>query len=146
MKPTYEELQAKCDALAAENAGLKSLIEQHAESVAVCNLCGNEEPAETDDIVWMYRDMDTPATDRFLAEVTAKGRMAGINYAASRLAAAYNHGFIDKPLREVFDVVRMILTAKEDLTNDSLPAADGLSGEYAEQSLKDWEEQLREAK
>lgn len=37
---------------------------------------------------------------------------------ASRLAAAYNHGFIDKPMAEVGDVVRMILTAKEDLANN----------------------------
>lgn len=83
------------------------------------------------------------ATDRFIADVTEMGRMQGINFAASRLAAAFNHGFIDKPLKEVGDVVRMILDAKADLTNGSLTAADGLSGEYAEQALKDWEEQLR---
>ena len=46
-------------------------------------------------------------------------------------------------MAEVFDVVRMILTTKEDLTNDSAPAADGLSGEYAEKALEDWEQQLR---
>lgn len=87
-----------------------------------------------------------PASDRFLAEMMGKGRNEGINYAAGRLAAAFNHGFIDKPLREVFDVVRMIMTAKEDLTNDRLPAADGLSGEYAEKALEEFAQQLREAK
>jgi hypothetical protein len=84
-----------------------------------------------------------PATESFIADVTAKGRTEGINFAASRLAAAFNHGFVDKPMTEVGDVVRMILDAKADLANDPIPPADGLSGEYAEQSLQDWEEQLR---
>ncbi|AHN81281.1 Eae protein [Salmonella enterica] len=78
-----------------------------------------------------------------LAEVRASARNEGINYAASRLAAAFNHGFIDKPVAEVLDVTRMILSAKEDLANDSLPAADGLSGEYAEMAIEEWAAQLR---
>ncbi|WP_316503206.1 hypothetical protein [Klebsiella oxytoca] len=83
-----------------------------------------------------------PATDRIVAGIKADGRVEGINFAASRLAAAFNHGFVDKPMAEVFDVVRMILTAKEDLANN--PAEDGLSGEYAEKSLAEWEVALRE--
>lgn len=59
------------NALAAENAGLKELIEQHANSVAVCPNCSHEEPSETDDIVALYRSMETPSTDTFLAEVRA---------------------------------------------------------------------------
>lgn len=39
-------------------------------------------------------------------------------------------------------MVRMILTTKEDLAND--PAADGLSGEYAEKSLVEFAAQLRQ--
>ncbi|HBT5244293.1 TPA: hypothetical protein MB799_001546 [Klebsiella quasipneumoniae] len=87
---------------------------------------------------------ETPATDACLAGIKADGRAEGINFAASRLAAAFNHGFVDKPMAEVFDVVRMILTAKEDLANDPALAADGLSGEYAEKSLAEWEAELRE--
>ncbi|ECA5218932.1 hypothetical protein ELR74_18925 [Salmonella enterica subsp. enterica serovar Bareilly] len=64
---------ARSNALAAENAGLKELIEQHANSVAVCPNCSHEEPSETDDIVALYRSMGTPATDVFLAEVRAQG-------------------------------------------------------------------------
>lgn len=78
-----------------------------------------------------------------LKQLVTQSRLEGINFAASRLAAAYNHGFIDKPLPEVFDVVRMILSAKEDLVT---PGEDGLSGEYAEQALKDWEAELSEGK
>lgn len=76
-------------------------------------------------------------------EVRAEARNEGINYTASRLAAAFNHGFLDKPVSEVLDVTRMILSAKEDLANDSLPAADGLSGEYAEKAIEEWAAQLR---
>lgn len=65
--------ESKCRELAAENAGLKELIEQHANSVAVCPNCSHEEPSETDDIVALYRSMETPATDVFLAEVRAQG-------------------------------------------------------------------------
>ncbi|MGX7353272.1 hypothetical protein ACWOOC_01115 [Citrobacter sp. ESY80] len=153
MKPTYEELEtrlanaeSKCRELAggvAENAELKSLIEQHAGSIAVCPNCSHEEPSETDDIVALYRSLKTPATDAFLAEVRASARNEGINYTASRLATAFNHGFVDKPLAEVCDVVRMILDTKEELANSTLPAADGISGEYAEKFLAEFAAQLR---
>ncbi|GEM_PF-2985416 len=69
----YAALKAKCAALAAENAGLKELIEQHAGSIAVCPNCSHEEPSETDDIIALYRSMETPATDAFLAGVRAQG-------------------------------------------------------------------------
>ncbi|EPJ3261370.1 TPA: ead/Ea22-like family protein [Escherichia coli] len=87
-------------------------------------------------------DVETPATDAFLSEIRAEARNEGINYTASRLAAAFNHGFINKSLREVFDVTRMILSAKEELANEAHPI-DGLSGEYAEKSLEEWAEQIR---
>ncbi|MDQ9469008.1 hypothetical protein [Citrobacter freundii] len=83
------------------------------------------------------------AADAILAEVRAQSRNEGINYAASRLAAAFNHGFVDKPLAEVCDVVRMILDTKEELEKSTLPAADGISGEYAEKFLAEFAAQLR---
>ncbi|HEA4893441.1 TPA: ead/Ea22-like family protein [Escherichia coli] len=87
-------------------------------------------------------NVETPATDAFLSEIRAEARNEGINYTANRLAAAFNHGFINKSLREVFDVTRMILSAKEELANEAHPI-DGLSGEYAEKSLEEWAEQIR---
>ncbi|OVE63230.1 hypothetical protein SQ56_00625 [Klebsiella variicola] len=89
-------------------------------------------------------NIPTPATDRIYAVIKADGRVEGINFAASRLAAAFNHGFADKPMAEVGDVVRMILDAKADLANSPIPPEDGLSGEYAEKSLAEWEATLRE--
>ncbi|EBU7538859.1 Eae-like protein [Salmonella enterica subsp. salamae serovar Sofia] len=125
----------KFSALASENAALKkSEVEFNEYCRRECEDVGD---------TWVDDFTETPATDAFLAEVRASARNEGINYAASRLAAAFNHGFIDKPVAEVLDVTRMILSAKEDLANDSLPAADGLSGEYAEKAIEEWAAQLR---
>ncbi|MEY6822463.1 hypothetical protein [Enterobacter hormaechei] len=135
------EGEARCAALAAENAGLKTAIEKHADSYIMCGYCRTERDGKNDDVCEVLDS--TPATDAFLAEVRASARNDGINYAASRLAAAFNHGFVDKPLAEVCDVVRMILDTKEELANSTLPAADGISGEYAEKFLAEFAAQLR---
>ncbi|EBZ0565113.1 ead/Ea22-like family protein [Salmonella enterica subsp. enterica serovar Newport] len=126
----------KFSALASENAALKkSEVEFNEYCRRECEDVGD---------TWVDDFTEIPATDAFLAEVRANARNEGINYAASRLAAAFNHGFLDKPVSEVLDVTRMILSAKEDLANDSLPAADGLSGEYAEKAIEEWVAQLRQ--
>lgn len=122
-------------ALVAENAGLKK------SEVEFNEYCRHE--CEDVGDTWVDDFTETPATDAFLAEVRASARNEGINYAASRLAAAFNHGFLDKPVSEVLDVTRMILSAKEDLSNDPLPADDGLSGEYAEKAIEEWADQIR---
>lgn len=128
---TQLEVQlVRANALAAENAGLKQSEKEFN------NFCRQEYYG------WEDNFTETPATDAFLAEIRAEARNEGINYTASRLAAAFNHGFINKSLREVFDVTRMILSAKEELANESHPI-DGLSGEYAEKSLEEWAEQIR---
>ncbi|EFN4260473.1 hypothetical protein FQG78_07255 [Escherichia coli] len=141
----------KFSALAAENAGLKSGA---MDEIKVINRGGQAYCVKDGVRVnpmyargWNdYRakslQSDTPATDAFLSEIRAEARNEGINYTASRLAAAFNHGFINKSLREVFDVTRMILSAKEELANEAHPI-DGLSGEYAEKSLEEWAEQIR---
>lgn len=120
----------KFSELAAENAALKQSEKEFN------NFCRQEYYG------WEDNFTETPATDAFLAEIRAEARNEGINYTASRLAAAFNHGFINKSLREVFDVTRMILSAKEELANEPYPI-DGLSGEYAEKSLEEWAEQIR---
>ncbi len=132
---TIAALESRCAALAAENAALKkSEVEFNEYCRRECEDVGD---------TWVDDFTETPATDAFLAEVRASARNEGINYAASRLAAAFNHGFLDKPVSEFLDVTRMILSAKESLANDQLPADDGLSGEYAEKSIEEWANQLR---
>ncbi|EBE5525015.1 hypothetical protein CO435_15275 [Salmonella enterica] len=138
-----EKLVQERNALAAENAALmaaKEIIRHLNVNREEANFCGIDDCYIDDAVAAMI----TPATDAFLAEVRASARNEGINYAASRLVAAFNHGFLNKPVSEVLDVTRMILSAKEDLANDPLPAADGLSGEYAEKSIEELVAQLRQ--
>lgn len=88
--------ESKCRELAglvAENADLKSLIEQHAGSIAVCPNCSHEEPSETDDIVALYRSLKTPATDSFLAEVRAQG----VDECVRQLVISDDDDFSDAP-------------------------------------------------
>ncbi|HAM9712210.1 TPA: hypothetical protein KXZ06_005012 [Escherichia coli] len=134
----FDALEAKCETLAAENAQLNKFIVQS------CYVFNGEQDEISDAYICATDGgmPQIPATDAFLAEVRAEARNEGINYTASRLAAAFNHGFINKSLREVFDVTRMILSAKEELANEPHPI-DGLSGEYAEKSLEEWAEQIR---
>ncbi|ECO0584356.1 hypothetical protein XS81_13725 [Salmonella enterica subsp. diarizonae] len=130
-----EKLVQERIALAAENTALKkSEVEFNEYCRRECEDVGD---------TWVDDFTETPATDAFLAEVRASARNEGINYAASRLAASFNHGFLDKPVSEVLDVTRMILSAKEDLANNPLPADDGLSGEYAEKAIEEWAAKLR---
>ncbi|HCP8641058.1 TPA: hypothetical protein OF523_000634 [Escherichia coli] len=145
---TQLEVQlVRANALAAENAGIKSAIPEsrdieddndNMDDVSLAEDFGFNHAIE----LMRRRIPETPATDAFLSEIRAEARNEGINYTASRLAAAFNHGFINKSLREVFDVTRMILSAKEELANEAHPI-DGLSGEYAEKSLEEWAEQIR---
>ncbi|AIL18705.1 MULTISPECIES: ead/Ea22-like family protein [Gammaproteobacteria] len=139
------ELETNLAALAAENELARKAVQ------AFCDVVGDNteviaEEVGRDGVLVILEAMkatgNIPATDAFLAEIRAEARNEGINYTASRLAAAFNHGFINKSLREVFDVTRMILSAKEELANEAHPI-DGLSGEYAEKSLEEWAEQIR---
>ncbi|EGT0673999.1 hypothetical protein JAF85_004818, partial [Citrobacter werkmanii] len=66
---TMQNLEAKCAALAAENAGLKAAIGCHAAGFTVCEACGEENVSGNDDICRALNE--TPATDAFLAEVRA---------------------------------------------------------------------------
>lgn len=89
MKPTYEELEAKCAALAAENAGLKAalnpeVIPEVAVEAFTETVIMDHDWNETSEWSWVENDTDviravleaikpeTPATDAFLAEVRAQ--------------------------------------------------------------------------
>lgn len=81
----YAALEARCAALAAENAGLKAAIETHKHGFVRCNCCGDELMCHTDDVC---RALDeTPATDAFLAELRAQGVDSAIN----TVVAMMNH-------------------------------------------------------
>lgn len=77
MKPSYEELEARCAALAAEDAALNAVIKavqgvaNQSQGIAGWHL--NGVVAEWDEILPEINNVETPATDAFLAEVWAQG-------------------------------------------------------------------------
>lgn len=78
MKPSYEELEAKCLALTAENAGLKAICEDRRTFIMNGVQLGYIQvpTVETDPALETIRvavspQEPTPATDAFLAEVRA---------------------------------------------------------------------------
>ncbi|EPC3761930.1 hypothetical protein ACRZET_002592 [Klebsiella michiganensis] len=144
-----QALKSQVEQLAAENAALKNVFgpgDSVLNFLTIALRHTTYDQIDLDDVTLAFKMSlpETPATDRIVAGIKADGRVEGINFAASRLAAAFNHGFVDKPMAEVGDVVRMILDAKADLANSPIPPEDGLSGEYAEKSLAEWEAALRE--
>ncbi|HEJ7999390.1 TPA: hypothetical protein SMI16_004863 [Serratia liquefaciens] len=53
------------DALLAENVRLKDAITTHSQSTHFCELCGRDDPCNTDDVCYALNE--TPATDAVLA-------------------------------------------------------------------------------
>ncbi|HFV9217929.1 MULTISPECIES: ead/Ea22-like family protein [unclassified Enterobacter] len=114
MKPTYEELETKCAALAAENAGLKALARGWANATDDRLF---EEHGEIfhDSIDACEEELKTicPTTDAFLAEVRAQAHKEGAHFVANRMLAAWDAGFIDDTAKNAADIARMILTSTE---------------------------------
>jgi len=99
MKPSYEELEARCAALAAENAGLKAAhpqpfgpemmkaldaYEKHQDDVPETGML---------DAFFILRDsirVDTTSTDLFLAELRAQGVDLVCDYHKSRCEALHD--------------------------------------------------------
>lgn len=77
MKPSYEELEARCAAIVAENAGLKKYI---------CDECYVENIKTGATKCAGLGMPETPATDAFLAEVRASGVGSLSNAAQSVIA------------------------------------------------------------
>lgn len=74
----------------------------------------------------------SPSTDTWQRELRQKAWAEGIYFTANRLLAAWEHGFIDSPDREVADVARMILGAIEMLPD----ATEGdFTREFADEML-----------
>ncbi|HEN3599491.1 TPA: hypothetical protein U5E25_000897 [Yersinia enterocolitica] len=52
---------------------------------------------------------ETPATIQAISEIKTQSRIESTYFTANRLLAAFEHGFIDKPEKEVADIALMIL-------------------------------------
>ena len=96
----YATLEARCAALAAENAGLKDAIETHKHGFVRCNCCGDELMCHTDDVCRALDD--TQETGAFMAEVRAHDLNAFIRHHSAELDAHIKNGgeqFDEKSVR-----------------------------------------------
>ncbi|MEY7870544.1 ead/Ea22-like family protein [Enterobacter roggenkampii] len=131
-------VETTLSALAAENAGLKSAINEHSEGFTVCPCCGTEHDSCHDDVCRALNE--TPATDAFLAEVRAQAHVEGAYFVANRMLAAWDAGFIDDSAKNAADIARMILTSTEFMAD----APDGdFDRSFADGVLEDIAVQIR---
>ncbi|EGI6856764.1 hypothetical protein IGX90_000780 [Escherichia coli] len=85
-------------------------------------------------------NIETPATDAFLAEVKTEARKEGAYFVANRMLAAWKAGFIDDTAKNAEDIARMILTSTEFMAN--APEGD-FDRSFSDGVLEDIAEQLR---
>ncbi|EGD9185318.1 hypothetical protein IE021_004981 [Escherichia coli] len=133
---TIDNLEAKCTALAAENAGLNKFIVQS------CYVFDGEQGELSDAYICAIdgRMPQTPATDAFLAEVKTEARKEGAYFVANRMLAAWEAGFIDDTAKNAADIARMILTSTEFM--DNAPEGD-FNRSFSDGVLEDIADQLR---
>lgn len=147
---TQLEVQlVRANALAAENAGLKSGA---MDEIKVINRGGQaycvKDGVQVNPMYargWNdYRakslQSDTPATDAFLAEVKTEARKEGAYFVANRMLAAWEAGFIDDTAKNAADIARMILTSTEFMAN--APEGD-FDRSFSDEVLEDIAAQLR---
>jgi len=115
------KLQEQVRALAADNSiqdfiisAVKDLVRE-SEGVAGWHL--NGDIASWDEALPELNHSETPDTDAALREVRAQARAEGIHFAANRLLAAWESGFVDDTPAAAHDISGAILSAVEFLPN-----------------------------
>ncbi|ENZ7460840.1 hypothetical protein ACG8OX_003557 [Escherichia coli] len=156
----FAEAEAKCAALASENAGLKAAFDKPqaylswhtipptwedplpcGEYLDVHDDAGHKNSDGTDCWpVYAKPEINTPATDAFLAEVRAQAHKEGAHFVANRTLAAWEAGFIDDTAKNAADIARMILTSTEFMAN--APEGD-FDRSFSDGVLEDIAAQLR---
>lgn len=133
---TIDNLEAKCTALAAENAGLNKFIVQS------CYVFDGEQGELSDAYICAIdgRMPQTQVTDAFWAEVKTEARNEGAYFVANRMLAAWEAGFIDDTAKNAADIARMILTSTEFMAN--APEGD-FDRSFSDGVLEDIAAQLR---
>ncbi|MCU9737240.1 hypothetical protein KSH90_022965 [Escherichia coli] len=140
----FAEAEAKISALAAENAAMHETIEavrsvaDNSSGIAGWHL--NGDIATWEEILPEINDIETPATDAFLAEGKTEARKEGAYFVANRMLAAWKAGFIDDTAKNAADIARMILTSTEFMAN--APEGD-FDRSFSDGVLEDIAEQLR---
>lgn len=126
----------KFSVLAAENAGMKKFCKDAAFDADYEAELGMERGGFSDAL----NDIETPATDAFLAEVKTEARKEGAYFVANRMLAAWEAGFIDDTAKNAADIARMILTSTEFM--DNAPEGD-FNRSFSDGVLEDIAAQLR---
>lgn len=146
---TIDNLEAKCAALVAENAGMKASALDEIEVInrggqAYCVKDGmSVNPIYArgwNDYLAKAMSVETPVNDAFLAEVKTEARKEGAYFVANRMLAAWKAGFIDDTAKNAADIARMILTSTEFMAN--APEGD-FDRSFSDGVLEDIAEQLR---
>ena len=132
----YAALEARCAALAAENAGLNKFITQS------CYVFDGEQHEISDAYISATDGgmPETPETENFFTEVRAQARKEGAHFVANRMLAAWDAGFIDDTAKSAADIARMILTSTEFMAD--APEGD-FDRSFADGVLEDIAAQLR---
>jgi len=145
-----DELQQKLDAMASENAALKAAIlrakdelQEHYDTDGVdsqdsegnfmdayIRLCDAQSTIEK------LENIKPPTTDAYLNSVRAEG----IHFAANRMLAAWECGFINDTPEQVHDISGAVLSALEFLPNAS---PEEFKRDYADEVRASIAEQLR---
>lgn len=133
---TIDNLEAKCAALAAESSGMKKFCKDAAFDADYEAELGMERGGFSDAL----NDIETPATDAFLAEVKTEARKEGAYFVANRMLAAWEAGFIDDTAKNAADIARMIITSTEFMAN--APEGD-FDRSFSDGVLEDIAAQLR---
>nr|DAI82892.1 MAG TPA: hypothetical protein [Caudoviricetes sp.] len=108
----FAEADARCAALAAENSGMKSAIEKHADSYIMCGYCRTERDGKNDDVCEVL-DL-SPSTDAFLAEVRAS---AFNDLCAEFVKHKTLAGLDDNQKVTVFEAIDALLHCAEQLSS-----------------------------
>ncbi|EJI6540903.1 ead/Ea22-like family protein [Salmonella enterica] len=139
----YAALEARCAALASENALARNAVQ------AFCDVIGDNtevisEEVGRDGVLVILEAMkatgNMPATDAFLAEMRAQAHKEGAHFVANRMLAAWDAGFIDDTAKNAADIARMILTSTEFMAD--APEGD-FDRSFADGVIEDIAAQLR---
>ncbi|EDK3144902.1 ead/Ea22-like family protein [Salmonella enterica] len=112
----YAALEARCAALASENALARNAVQAFRDVIGDNTEVISEEVGRDGVLVILEAMKATgnmPATDAFLAEMRAQAHKEGAHFVANRMLAAWDAGFIDDTAKNAADIARMILTSTE---------------------------------
>ncbi|WP_326902167.1 Eae-like protein [Kosakonia cowanii] len=167
LEAQVKQLAVERDAVVAENVGMDSFVESMLaiawqggsadgsdiqELALKCDLIRQEvycadkhenlvdDPGNFEDGDALYFRVQTPATDAILASLRAEARKQGAVFAANRMLAAWDAGFVEDTPEDAADIARAILMSTEFM--DEAPDGD-FDRSFADEMLEAIAAQLR---